>query len=260
MYSRYNKDKTCLSSKTPTCLIFKTLTFILYDSINHPNIMGARCSCGKSKLGMFWFLQSRRLILQLLPLLTNTLPVHSFFAFPKIRQDVLHDGLPIITTGDFSQATHDQLNNQLDYFTLSPRMKHAASYLIEESGDILNYVTWVMRLTWGKLLKQKDWHDRQNLILLQQDQYFAQGVCGDPRAVTSVESIFNLVWTYNIEALDVRKKAGCTCDGSPHSGTVWILDETYANCVEQTSSCLFYAISAVENLLIYGADVSNTFA
>jgi hypothetical protein len=51
MYSQYNKDKTCLSSKTPTCLIFKTLTFILYDIMNHPNIMGARRSC--SKFGIF---------------------------------------------------------------------------------------------------------------------------------------------------------------------------------------------------------------
>jgi hypothetical protein len=47
MYSRYNKDKTCLSSKTPTCLIYKTLTFMLYDLINHPNIMGAHCSCSQ---------------------------------------------------------------------------------------------------------------------------------------------------------------------------------------------------------------------
>jgi hypothetical protein len=47
MYSRYNKDKTYLSSKTPTCLIYKTLTFMLYDLINHPNIMGARCSCSQ---------------------------------------------------------------------------------------------------------------------------------------------------------------------------------------------------------------------
>jgi len=38
------------------------------------------------------------------------------------------------------------------------------------------------------------------------------------------------------------------------------LDETYANCVDQTSSRLFYAVSAAENLLIYGADVSNAFA
>ncbi len=117
------------------------------------------------------------------------------FAFPKIRQEVLHDGLPIMTTGDFSQATHDQLNDQWDYFTLSPRMKHAASYSIGESGDVLNYMTWVMHLTWGKLLKQQDWQDWQNLEFLQLDQYFAQGMFGDPRAVTSDKSIFNLVWT-----------------------------------------------------------------
>jgi hypothetical protein len=41
---------------------------------------------------------------------------------------------------------------------------------------------------------------------------------------------------------------------------VCILAETYANCVDQTSSRLFYAISAAENLLIFGADVSNAFA
>ncbi len=38
-----------------------------------------------------------------------------------------------------------------------------------------------------------------------------------------------------------------------------MLDETYTNCVDQTSSRLFYGISAAENLLIYGADVSNAF-
>jgi hypothetical protein len=83
---------------------------------------------------------------------------------------------------------------------------------------------------------------------------------GDPCALTSDEAVFNLVWTYNIKALDGRKKARCTCDGSPQSGMVRILDKTYANCVKQTSSRLFYAILAVEYLLIYGADVSNAFA
>ncbi len=47
MYSQCNKDKICLSSKTPTCLIYKTSTFMLYDLINHPNIMGAHCSCSQ---------------------------------------------------------------------------------------------------------------------------------------------------------------------------------------------------------------------
>jgi hypothetical protein len=116
-----------------------------------------------------------------------------------------------------------------------------------------------MQLTQGKLLKQNDWHDWQDSEFLQLDQYFSQGMFGDPRAVTSDKAIFYLVWTYNINALNGRKKAQCTCDGSPRSGMVRILDKTYANCVEQTSSCLFYAISAAENLLIFGADVSNVF-
>jgi hypothetical protein len=38
------------------------------------------------------------------------------------------------------------------------------------------------------------------------------------------------------------------------------LDETYANYVIQTSSQLFYGIAASENLLIFGANVSNAFA
>jgi hypothetical protein len=34
----------------------------------------------------------------------------------------------------------------------------------------------------------------------------------------------------------------------------------YANYADQTSSRLFYGIAAAENLLIFGADVSNPFA
>ena len=37
------------------------------------------------------------------------------------------------------------------------------------------------------------------------------------------------------------------------------MDYTYANCVDHTSSRLFYAVAAAEDLLIYGADVSNAF-
>ena len=34
----------------------------------------------------------------------------------------------------------------------------------------------------------------------------------------------------------------------------------YANCVDQTSSRLFYAIAAAENMLTFGTDVSNALA
>ncbi len=83
---------------------------------------------------------------------------------------------------------------------------------------------------------------------------------GDPVATTKDDVVFHLVWTYAIKAVDGRKKARCVCDGSTRSGMVCILDETYAKCVDQTSSRLFYAVSAAEILLVFGADVLNAFA
>jgi hypothetical protein len=57
-----------------------------------------------------------------------------------------------------------------------------------------------------------------------------------------------------------RKKARGVCDSSTRGGQVRTLDHTYASCVEQTSLRLFFALSALENKRIYGADVSNAFA
>jgi hypothetical protein len=181
------------------------------------------------------------------------------FAFPEICQDISHNGLSIMNSGDFSQATHDQLNDRWDFLPLAPRLQRPQSYSIELSGDILKYVTRVMQLTHGKLLKQRDWQDWQDSEFLQLDQYYTQGMFGDPCAIASDEAVFNLV-NYNAKVLNRRKKAHCTCEGSTYSGMVCILDKTYANFMEQTSSHLFYAIAAAENLLIYEADVSNAFA
>jgi hypothetical protein len=83
---------------------------------------------------------------------------------------------------------------------------------------------------------------------------------GLPLAVESTEAFFNLVWLYGIKAVDGRKKARCTSNTSTRSGQVCVLDKTYANCVNQTSARLFYRIEVAENLIVYGADVSNAFA
>jgi hypothetical protein len=91
------------------------------------------------------------------------------------------------------------------------------------------------------------------------DQYKDQGLFGAPVAATSTAAIFNLMWTYVVKELDKRKKACCTCDGSSR-GQVRVLHYTYANCVDQTSSWIFYAASSVENLIIFSAHVSNAFA
>ena len=129
-----------------------------------------------------------------------------------------------------------------------------------ESGGVLNVVNRVMQLTRGKLLKQPDWNDWRDLEYLQLNQFYDQGLFGTPQLVDEDAAVFHTVWTYAIKALDGRKKARFTCDGSPWSGKAKILDETYANCVDQTSSQLFYAVAVAENLLVYGADVSNAFA
>jgi hypothetical protein len=83
---------------------------------------------------------------------------------------------------------------------------------------------------------------------------------GLPVTQSKGDAVFHLVWTYNIKAIDGRKKACCVCNGSTCSGQVCVLAETYANCVDQTSTRLFYAIASAENLLIFRADISNAFA
>ncbi|KAL7525100.1 hypothetical protein ACHAWF_001213, partial [Thalassiosira exigua] len=62
-----------------------------------------------------------------------------------------------------------------------------------------------------------------------------------------------------VKELDKRKKARCTCDGSTRAGQVRVLDYTYANCIDNVSNRMFYALAAGEDLLVFGADVSNAF-
>ncbi len=78
---------------------------------------------------------------------------------------------------------------------------------IVESGDVHNYMTRVMQLTRGRLLKQVDWLDWQDSEYLQLDQYDKQTMFGDPIAMDKDDAVFHLVWTYNVKALDGRKKA-----------------------------------------------------
>ena len=183
------------------------------------------------------------------------------FSHPEVRPNLSHDGVPIVSAAPFSLATHNQLNFRWEFSTVADYLRNSGPrYEVVTSGDVRNMTTRAMRLTRGKLLKQADWTDWQSSEYLQLDQYYNQGMLGNPHVATEDDSVFHLVWTYNVKALDGRKKARCVCDGSPRAGQARILDETYANCVDQTSSRLFYAVAAAENLLVYGADVSNAFA
>ncbi len=101
---------------------------------------------------------------------------------------------------------HDQLNHRWDFATVSDALQKVCRYKIVDCGDVLNYVTRVMRLTRGKLLRQDDWAAWQDSEFLQLDQYDAQKMFGPPVAVTSDDAVFNLVWSYGVKAVDGRKK------------------------------------------------------
>jgi hypothetical protein len=125
---------------------------------------------------------------------------------------------------------------------------------------VLQYVANTTKLTRGILLKQSDWPEWEQAEFLQLDQYDLQHMFGDPLVVLDNSAVFNLVWTYAVKEVDGRRKARCTCDGSTRGGQVRVLDFTYANSPDHTCSRMFYALTAAENLLLFGADVSNAFA
>ncbi len=183
------------------------------------------------------------------------------FSHPEIRPNLSKDGIPIVSSFPFSLQTHDQLNNRWEFSSVKDHLKTCCpSHTLVDLGEVLNVTTCVMRLTRDKLLKQPDWHEWQESEFLQLHQYDAQGMFGTPVPQEDGMAVFHSVWTYAIKAVDSRKKARWACDGSPRSGQAQILNETYANCVDQTSARLFYAIAAAENLTVYGADVSNAFS
>lgn len=178
------------------------------------------------------------------------------FAHPEIKHGLSNKGLPMLSRDILTTPDAAQLNNRKSLVSRPPQHV-SCSYV--SSGNVLNMVTRVMKLTRGKLMRQDDWDAWHQAEFLQLDQYEKQNMFGTPCLPPSQSAIFNLVWNYVRKVEDGRYKARMTCDGSSRAGQVRILDETFASCVDRTGSRLFYAIAAAENLLVYGSDVSNAF-
>ena len=68
-----------------------------------------------------------------------------------------------------------------------------------------------------------------------------------------------LIWTYLIKE-DGRKKARCVCNGSKCQKGCITLGMTYAGNVDQYSSKVFWAGTAIHNYITVGADITNAFA
>jgi hypothetical protein len=183
------------------------------------------------------------------------------FAHPRISHGFSNKGLPLLCCDQIPQLSIDQLSNRwTPTFQPPPIGPKSPTWDVVIDGNVRNVVTMVMKLTWGKLMKQDNWTKWNESKHLQLNQYNKHFMFGDPVAAMDESAIFHLVRTYVVKELDGRKKAQCVCNCFSCSGQVRVLDHTHANCVARTRLHIFYAISAAENMLFYGADASNAFA
>jgi hypothetical protein len=182
-------------------------------------------------------------------------------AHSEIKDGLVESGIPQINSDqlnhrysfkDIAVLTQDEFDS---WFARLPR----SLYELVNDGGVTNLVTVANKLTRRILLQQQDWEEWTQSEYTQLDQYAMQHMFGEPCPITKKSAVFNLIWTYVIKELDGRQKARCTCDGSTRGGQVRVLDHTFANSIDQTGSKIFYAIAAAENLLVFGADVSNAF-
>jgi hypothetical protein len=182
-------------------------------------------------------------------------------AHSEIKHGLVETGIPQINADQLNHRysfDHIDVMTQEEFDSWFARLPRCMYDLVDEGG-VLNMVTVANKLTRRILLQQDDWAEWHESEFIQLDQYAKQHMFGEPCKVTKTSAVFNLIWTYVIKELDGRKKARCTCDGSTRGGQVRILDHTFANNIDQTGSRIFYAVAAAENLLVFGADVSNAF-
>jgi hypothetical protein len=180
-----------------------------------PSTPGARVPCWRTRLRGDWLLSVNGTLVHTLAeahqvfqdlYLRNAASCILLFAHPRISHGLSNKGLPLLRRDRIPQLSIDQLSNRwTPTFQPPPIGPKSPTWDIVIDGNIRNVVTKVMKLTWGKLMKQDDWTKWNESKHLQLDQYNKQFMFGDPVAATDELAIFHLVWTYVVKKLDVRK-------------------------------------------------------
>ena len=85
-----------------------------------------------------------------------------------------------------------------------------------------------------------------------------QNMFGNPMPPPKHANIINFLWTYGIKT-DGTKKARCVCNGNPRRKGTVTLAHTFATCLEQPGSRVFWASASIHDMIVVGADVSNAF-
>jgi hypothetical protein len=83
----------------------------------------------------------------------GTLFVTLLFSHPELHCNISNKGFPIVLSAPFSQQTHNQLNRWWDFTTVVEYLRTAPPYKAVNPDKVLNYITRVMKLTRGKLLR-----------------------------------------------------------------------------------------------------------
>lgn len=139
--------------------------------------------------------------------------------FKKCRITLAHSEIKAgLTSKGIPQLHIDQLNTRF-IMNLDHINRQEGAKVI--SGGVHHWR--FNKLTRGKLLKTPEWDEWRSAEWLQLDQYYDQGMFGDPTFVKDHSQVFHLVWTYMIKDLNARKKARMACDGSTRGGKARVL-------------------------------------
>ena len=170
--------------------------------------------------------------------------------------------VPVHPEHGIPQMYSDQLNVIAEAQRFIKYGETAVAYHQEEDQPVIRQLASTkppLKLTRKYLQTQDNWQEWKDAEALQLRLYEKQKMFGQPIPRPKQANILSLLWTYLVKT-NGTKKARCVCNGNPkYKGTV-TLAHTYAACLAQTGSRLFWATAALEDLIVVGADASNAFA
>ena len=93
-----------------------------------PGTPGTKIPCWRSQLKDAWLIKVGDILVSSIAdaqdAFTTAIVLGSpfvtlLFSHPEIRQDISHDGLPIVSSAPFIQQVHDQMNKRWDFTTVA---------------------------------------------------------------------------------------------------------------------------------------------
>ena len=113
------------------------------------------------------------------------------------------------------------------------------------------------RLTRLFLKRCTIWDNWEKSEQKQLESYRQQEMFREPQPLPQGANL--LLWTYLIKP-DGTKKAQCVCNGNPNIQGSATLNHTYTTALDQAGARIFWALAALHDHVVVGADTTNAFA